>query len=178
MTSTKFLAFLPSSPLVIILARFLAATRYEYAALGMIFGFLSFFFRKICPIQPFRGQRGTGTWVIEATEFIWVHLRLFRGRWDSWEAVWRLFGGKRSLNRGRKHNRELLATCGSCLSKGRKHNRGLLAAWLLVQSCLSKASYWKAFHKVHLIAPHAYLLLPCSPQVLQGHCPLVRSSLT
>ena len=26
-------------------------------------------FRKICPIQPFRVQRGTGTWVIEATEF-------------------------------------------------------------------------------------------------------------
>ena len=28
-----------------------------------------FFFRKICPIQPFRGQSNTGTWVIEATEF-------------------------------------------------------------------------------------------------------------
>ena len=47
-------------------ASFLAATRYEYAALGMIFGF---FFRKICPIQPFRGQRSIGIWVIEATEF-------------------------------------------------------------------------------------------------------------
>ena len=31
----------------------------------------------------------------------------------------------------------------------------------------------KAFHKVYSLAPHAYLLLPCSPQVLQGHCPLV-----
>ena len=28
-----------------------------------------FFFRKICQIQPFRGQRSTGTWVIEATDF-------------------------------------------------------------------------------------------------------------
>ena len=27
------------------------------------------FFRKICPIQPIRGQRGTGIWVIKATEF-------------------------------------------------------------------------------------------------------------
>ena len=26
-------------------------------------------FRKICPIQPFRGQSNTGTWVREATEF-------------------------------------------------------------------------------------------------------------
>ena len=26
-------------------------------------------FRKICPIQPVRGQRGTGTWVIEVTEY-------------------------------------------------------------------------------------------------------------
>ena len=26
-------------------------------------------FWKICPIQPFRGQKSTGTWVIEATEF-------------------------------------------------------------------------------------------------------------
>ena len=35
----------------------------------IIFGFfLSFFFRKICQIQPFRGQRGTETWVIEATD--------------------------------------------------------------------------------------------------------------
>ena len=32
---------------------------------------------------------------------------------------------------------------------------------------------WKALHILHLIAPHAYFLLPCSPQVLQGHCPLV-----
>ena len=31
----------------------------------MIFGF----FRKICPIQPFRGQSNTGTWVREATVF-------------------------------------------------------------------------------------------------------------
>ena len=26
-------------------------------------------FRKICQIQPFRGQKSTGTWVIKATEF-------------------------------------------------------------------------------------------------------------
>ena len=32
----------------------------------MIFGF---FFRKICPIKQFRGQKSTGPWVIEATEF-------------------------------------------------------------------------------------------------------------
>ena len=30
---------------------------------------MAFFFRKICPIQPFRGQTGTGTLVVEATEF-------------------------------------------------------------------------------------------------------------
>ena len=30
----------------------------------MIFGFLSFFPSVFSEIQPFRGQRGTGTWVI------------------------------------------------------------------------------------------------------------------
>ena len=62
---------------------------------------------------------------------------------ESFEAIWRPFGGQKSLNRGRKHNR---------------------GCWLPRK---------KAFCKLHLIAPHAYLLLPCLPQVLQGHCPLV-----
>ena len=49
-------------------ASFLAATRYEYAALGMIIGFF-LSSGKICQIEHYRGQRSTGTWVIEATEF-------------------------------------------------------------------------------------------------------------
>ena len=62
---------------------------------------------------------------------------------ESFEAIWRPFGGQRSLNKGRKHNRGLLAACLNLL-------------------------------KLNKTAPHAYLLLPCSPQVLQGHCPLVK----
>ena len=50
--------------------------RRSQAGQWMIFGF-----RKICPIQPFRGQSNTGTWVIEVTEFkfevrsdLWGHM--------------------------------------------------------------------------------------------------------
>ena len=67
--------------------------------------------------EAFRGQTSTETWVIEATESIWVHLRSLEAVWRSFEAVWRPFGGQRSITRGRKHNRGLLAACLSCLSK-------------------------------------------------------------
>ena len=77
--------------------------------------------------EAFRGQTKTGTRVIEATEFICT----IGGRL---EAVWRPFGGQRSLNR-------------------------CTGTWVI--------------EATEFIAPHAYLLLPCSPQVPQGHCPLV-----
>ena len=40
------------------------ATRYEYAAQWVIIGL-----QDILEIVAFRGQKSTGTWVIEATEF-------------------------------------------------------------------------------------------------------------
>ena len=75
------------------------------------------FFGNNCQIKQCRGWSNTGTFIIEATELIWGH--------------WRLFGGQRSLNRVRKHNRGSLAACLGCLSKA-------ACPKLLVQSCFSK----------------------------------------
>ena len=95
----------------------------------------------------------------------WVHLRSLEAIWRSFEAVWRPFGCQRSITRGRKHNRGLLAACLSCLSKAASFE----VIWGHLEAVLrpnmtndSKKKFTKIEkHFIYYISLHRMLIFYC-----------------